>query len=125
LKHVYENELEKQEIQILKKKLAAHKETIKQKIKENIKKEIKKIEGKSIQESPSDLIIMDYDFLPDFVDTSFCYVDLLEKPGTENKVDISVYKKDKNIKQKLHQTDFAEQDEICSLLIKSCNVGSV
>jgi len=132
LKHVYENELENQEIEILKTELAAHKETIIQTFEENIKKKIekveekfKKIEGKSIEESPSDLIIMDYDFFPDFVDTSFCYVELLEKPGTEKKVDISVYEKDENIKQKLRQTEFANQDEICSLLIKHCNAGSV
>ena len=113
---------DKEEIEILKKKIAAHKETIIQIFEENIKK---KIEGKSIEESPSDLIIMDYDFFPDFVDTSFCYVELLEKPGTEKKVDISVYEKDENIKQKLRQTEFANQDEICSLLIKHCNAGSV
>lgn len=125
LKHVYENELEKQEIQILKKKLAAHKETIIQKIEENIKKKIKEFEGKSIQESTSDLKIMDYDFLPDFLGTSFCYVELLEKPGTEKKVDISVYEKDENITKKLHQTKFENKAEICSLLIESCYVGSV
>jgi hypothetical protein len=132
LKHVYENQLEKKEIEILETALAAHKKTTIQKIEENIEKKIEKVEEKfekvkekPTEESPSNLKIMDYNFLPDFLDTSFCYVDLLEKPGTEKKVDISVYKKDKNIKQKLHQTEFAKQDEICSLLIGRCNVGSV
>lgn len=132
LKHVYENELENQKIKILETELAAHKKTTIQKIEENIEKKFEKIEEKfekveekSIEESPSNLKIMDYDFLPDFFDTSFCYVELLEKPGTEKKIDISVYKKDKNITKKLRQTDFAKQDEICSLLIEHCDVGSV
>jgi len=132
LKHVYENQLEKKEIEILETALVAHKETTIQKIEKNIEKKIEKVEEKfekvkekSIEESPSNLIIMDYDFFPDFLESSFCYIELLEKPGTEKKVDISVYEKDKNIKQKLHQTDFANQDEIWSLLIKHCNAGSV
>lgn len=133
LKHVFENELENQEIQNLEKILAAQKKknTV-QKFEENIEKKIEKVEEKfekveekPIEESPSNLKIKDYNFLPDFLDTSFCYVELLEKPGTEKKVDISVYKKDENIIKKLRQTDFAKQDEICSLLIERCNVGSV
>lgn len=130
LKHVYENEFEKQEIQNLKNQLAAHKKTTIQNIEENIKKKIKKIEEKfekvkekSIEESSSDLKIMDYDFLPDFLDTSFCFVQLLEKPGTEKKVDISVYEKDKNITKELRQRDFAKQDEIFSELMNYCNAG--
>lgn len=133
LKHVYENEFEKQKIENLKKILAAHqKKTEIQKIEENVEKNIKKVvekfekvEEKPIEESPSNLKIKDYNFFPDFLDSSFCYIELLEKPGTEKKVGISVYEKDENIKQKLRQTDFAEQDDICSLLIEHCNVGSV
>ena len=132
MKHVYENQLEKKEIQNLKKILAAHKKTTIQKIDEKVEEKIEKVkekfekvEEKPIDESSSDLIIMDYNFFPDFLDSSFFYVELLEKPGTEKKVDISVYEKDENIKQKLRQTEFANQDEICSLLIKHCNAGSV
>ena len=133
LKHVYENEFEKQKIKNLQTELAAHqKKTEIQKNQKNVEKKIEKVEEifekvkkKSTEESPSNLKIMDYNFLPDFLDSSFCYIELLEKPGTEKKVDISVYEKDENIKQKLHQTDFANQDKICSLLIEHCNAGSV
>lgn len=132
LKHVYENELEKKEIQNLEKILAPLEKTEIQNIEEHVEKNIKKVvekfekvEEKPIDESSSDLIIMDYNFFPDFLDSSFFYIELLEKPGTEKKVDISVYEKDENIKQKLRQTDFANQDEICSLLIEHCNAGSV
>lgn len=119
LKHVYENEFEKQKIKDWEKILAPlEKKTTKQNIEE-------KVEEKSTEESPSYLKIKDYNFFPDFLDSSFCYIELLEKPGTEKKVDISVYEKDENIKQKLRQTEFADQDEICSLLIKHCNAGSV
>ena len=69
LKHVYENELENQEIEILKTELVAHKETTIQNIKkkiEMVEEKFEKVEEKSIEESPSNLIIMDYDFFPDF-----------------------------------------------------------
>jgi uncharacterized coiled-coil protein SlyX len=128
LKHVYENKFEQQKIDELKKMLKP-KETIVQKIEKKIEKveeKFEKVEETSIEEFPSNLEEMKYNFLPDFfVDRNFCYVKLIEKPGTEKSVIISVYQKDINTTSNLRETKFSDKENIYSLLIKNCNVGSV